>query len=88
MRLNELTMQWDSLPERKRNKLEIRLQRWAEMSPEEKKVVKERRKKFQSLPLEERIKIKQKYQWYKQLSPQEQEELRQRWQKQSNNSRQ
>lgn len=39
------------------------------MTPEQRQVVEQRRKKFHSLSFEEQKRIKRKYKWYKDLSP-------------------
>ncbi len=50
-----------------------------EMSPEQRKRLKERRKRFDSLAPEERQRLKETRKKFKQLPPEERQRLRQKW---------
>ncbi len=50
-----------------------------EMSPEQRKQLKARRKRFESLPPEEKQRLKDARQKFKQLPPEERKRLKQKW---------
>lgn len=50
-----------------------------DMSPEQRKRLKERRKRFESLPPEEQQRLKEARKKFKQLPPEERKRLRQKW---------
>ena len=51
-----------------------------EMTPEQRKHLKERRKRFEALPAEEKQRLKEARKKFKQLPPEERKRLRQKWQ--------
>ena len=51
-----------------------------EMTPEQRKRLKERRKRFEALPAEEKQRLKEARKKFKQLPPEERKRLRQKWQ--------
>ena len=50
-----------------------------EMTPEQRKRLKERRKRFEALPTEEKQRLKEARKKFKQLPPEERKRLRQKW---------
>ena len=50
-----------------------------DMSPEQRKRLKERRKRFESLPPEEKQRLKETRKKFKQLPPEERKRLKQKW---------